>query len=95
LKWKFFPKKGLSTIFPSPQTRRKVSTVFLLLFIYLIIKTLLLEAFNLQPYRLVLKNDEPAPSWVRWGTSQTFKTDALTWKVKGKASLLAMAIGKK
>jgi len=36
----------------------------LLLFIYLIINILLLEAFNSQP-KNSLKNNEPAPSWGR------------------------------
>jgi len=38
--------------------------------------------------RIVLKNNEPAPSWFRWGrpTSQTFKKTAPTWKVKYKAT---------
>jgi len=36
--------------------------------------------------RIVLKNNEPAPSWVRWVYQSNVQKTALTWKVKDKAT---------
>src|SRR6218665_2925912 len=63
-----------------------MDTVFLLLFIYLIMNILLLEAFNLQPYNSFRKTISQHQAGSAGPPVKYLKQTALTWKVKDKAT---------